>query len=102
MQNRCCSNCLHKNVCNENRRRNHTVSKSVCKYYIQTFTTSSEHLPIAINLNENTRKQGVNIKGKIYALHIVDANVIVTDNDDYTKIYSIQTKDFFDKIEEVD
>lgn len=30
-----CRNCLHKAVCDDKRRNNHTVSKSVCKHYIQ-------------------------------------------------------------------
>lgn len=47
-------------------------------------------------LDEETRKQGVCINGEVYSLHITAENeVIVTDFDDYTKIYSIQSLDFF-------
>ena len=51
------------------------------------------------NLNEGTRKQGVLIGGKVYSLHITDDEVIITDNKDYTQIYSIQTKEMFALLE---
>ena len=46
-------------------------------------------------LDDDTRKQGIYIAGEVYSLHIANGEVIVTDNNDYTKIYSIQSIDFF-------
>lgn len=58
-------------------------------------------LPIKRELNEDTRKQAILINGVVYSLHISYANeVIITDNDDYSKIYSIQAFDFFQAISE--
>lgn len=59
-----------------------------------------KELAIKRNLNEETRKQGVwmPLAGKIevFSLHITeDDEVIITDNHDYTKIYSIQSLDFY-------
>ena len=51
-------------------------------------------------LDEETRKQGVCINGEVYSLHITEQNeVIITDFYDYTKIYSIQSWDFFVELE---
>ena len=50
-------------------------------------------------LDEETRKQGVCINGEVYSLHITENEVIVTDFFDYTKIYSIQSLEFFIAIE---
>ena len=50
-------------------------------------------------LDDDTRKQGIYIAGEVYSLHIANGEVIVTDNDDYTKIYSIQSIDFFNMLE---
>ena len=57
-------------------------------------------LAIKRNLNECTEKQSVwvNMGGKIevFALHITEHNeVIITDHSDYTKIYSIESLDFY-------
>lgn len=59
-----------------------------------------KELAIKRNLNEETRKQGVwmplNGKIEVFSLHITeDDEVIITDNHDYTKIYSIQSLDFY-------
>lgn len=59
-----------------------------------------KELAIKRNLNEETRKQGVWIpidgEIKVFSLHITeDDEVIITDNSDYTKIYSIQSLDFY-------
>ena len=60
-----------------------------------------KELPIRRVLNEDTRKQGVIINGIVYSLHITAENeVVITDNDDYSKIYSIQSFDFFKEINE--
>lgn len=48
-------------------------------------------LNIKRELNGYTRKQGVLIGGTVFSLHILNDEVIITDNRDYTKIYSIQT-----------
>ena len=50
-------------------------------------------------LDEETRKQGVCIYGEVYSLHITENEVIITDFFDYTKIYSIQSLDFFNMLE---
>ena len=58
-------------------------------------------LPIKRELDEETRKQGILIDGDVYSLHITATNeVIITDNDDYSIIYSIQSFDFFKAISE--
>lgn len=59
-----------------------------------------KELAIKRNLNEETRKQGVwmplNGKIEVFSLHITeDDEVIITDNRDYTKIYNIQSLDFY-------
>ena len=51
-------------------------------------------------LDEETRKQGLCINGEVYSLHITKQDeVIVTDFYDYTKIYSVQSLDFFNELE---
>ena len=50
-------------------------------------------------LDDDTRKQGIYIAGEVYSLHIANGEVIVTDNNDYTKIYSIQSIEFFNMLE---
>ena len=59
-------------------------------------------LSVSRNLDETTRKQGVLIGGKVYSLHIADNEVIVTDNKDYSKIYSIQNIGFYNLLEKED
>ena len=58
-------------------------------------------LAIKRELDEETRKQGIIIRGtdEVYSLHIKNGEVIITDNSDYTKIYSVQSLDFFNLIE---
>lgn len=57
-------------------------------------------LAIQRYLNDNTRKQGVLIGGEVYSLHITgNREVIITDNSDYSKIYSVQSLDFFNMLE---
>lgn len=61
-------------------------------------------LAIRRALNESTRKQGIYVgqpgKGKVYSLHITkNREVIITDNSDYSKIYSVQSLDFFNLLE---
>ena len=56
---------------------------------------------LLINRNlicEDTRKQGILINGKVYSLHIVNDEVVITDNEDYTKIYQITSKEFYDEM----
>ena len=52
-------------------------------------------------LDEETRKQGVVCSdGEVYSLHITaHKEVIITDFYDYTKIYSIQSLEFFNMLE---
>lgn len=51
-------------------------------------------LPIKRELNEETRKQGILVGGEVYSLHITNDEVLITDNHDYTKIYSVRSLDF--------
>ena len=55
-------------------------------------------------LSDDTEKQSiwmpVNGKIEVFALHITDNDeVIITDHSDYTKIYSIQSLDFYHELE---
>lgn len=54
-----------------------------------------KELAINRSLDESTRKQGVLVDGKVYSMHIKDNEVIITDNEDYTKIYYIASVDFW-------
>lgn len=54
-----------------------------------------KELAIRRELNEETRKQGVIIGGDVYSLHITDKEVIITDFNDYTKIFEIQSLEFY-------
>lgn len=61
-------------------------------------------LPINRNLDEETRKQGVWLivdgNVEIFSLHITEHNeVIITDNNDYTKIYSVMSLDYYNLLE---
>lgn len=63
-----------------------------------------KELAIKRDLNEETRRQAVwlQIGGeiKVFSLHITeDDEVIITDNRDYTKIYSIQSLSFYNMLE---
>lgn len=62
-----------------------------------------QELSIRRALDENTHKQGVLIyadgESRVFALHITGkGEVIVTDHADYTKIYSIQTLEYFNML----
>lgn len=58
-------------------------------------------LNIRRNLNDDTRRQGICISGKVYSLHITKNNeLIITDNLDYTKIYAVCSLDFYNFIYE--
>ncbi len=53
-------------------------------------------LAIKRALNDSTRKEGVLIKGELYSLHITHhREAIITDNEDYSKIYAIMTLDLY-------
>lgn len=59
-----------------------------------------QELPIKRALDENTEKQSVWIYvdglPQVFALHITsNKEVIITDHSDYTKIYSIQSLEYF-------
>ena len=58
-----------------------------------------KELKIVRNLNEETRKQGIWVRCRdgrieIYSLHILSDEVIITDNNDYTKIYALYSIDY--------
>ena len=53
-------------------------------------------LAIKRHLDEETRKHGVLIGSRVYSLHITDrGEAVITDNEDYSKIYAVQTLDFY-------
>lgn len=59
-----------------------------------------KELTIIRELNEDTRKQDIwmriDDKTMLFTLHITgNDEVIVTDNRDFTKIYSVQSLDFY-------
>ena len=61
-------------------------------------------LAIKRNLDEETRKQGVWLvvdgKVEVFSLHITNHDeVIITDNKDYAKIYSIMSLDYYNLLE---
>lgn len=62
-----------------------------------------QELSIRRALDENTQKQSVWIYAdgnpQVFALHITGkGEVIITDHADYTKIYSIQTLEYFNML----
>lgn len=62
-----------------------------------------KELDIKRKLDGSTRMQGVLVEGKTYSLHITDdKEVIITDLYDYSKIYSIQSLDFYNLLERAD
>ena len=56
---------------------------------------SMKSLPINRNLDEETRLQEIIVNGNVYSLHRSRDEIIVTDTDDYSKIYAIYSRDFF-------
>lgn len=57
-------------------------------------------LAIKRNLSEDTRKQGILIGNIVYSLHITpQKEVIITDNNDYSKIYSVQSLDLYNELQ---
>lgn len=64
-----------------------------------------KELAIIRSLSDDTQKQSIwmpaNGKIEVFAMHITDNDeVIVTDHSDYTKIYSVQSLDFFNALEQ--
>lgn len=54
-----------------------------------------EDLAIQRVLDENTRKQGIVIRGEVYSLHIThNDEVVITDFFDYSKIYAVMSLGF--------
>jgi len=45
-------------------------------------------------LDEETRKQGVCVNGKVFSMHVHYDEIIITDNEDYSKIYEIVSLEF--------
>jgi len=67
--------------------------------------TAMKELAINRSLSDDTQKQSIwmpaNGKIEVFALHITDNDeVIITDHSDYTKIYSVQSLDFFNALEQ--
>lgn len=63
-----------------------------------------KELAIKRNLSEETRKQGIWLRTdegvKVFSLHITEKDeVIISDNSDYSKIYSVQSLDFYNLLE---
>lgn len=63
-----------------------------------------QEIAIKRNLNEETRKQAIWLQTsegiKVFSLHITEHDeVIITDNSDYTKIYSVQSLGFYNLLE---
>lgn len=63
-----------------------------------------KELAIKRELNEETRKQGIWVRGaegiEVFSLHITDhGEVIITDHSDYTKIYSVMSFDYYNLLE---
>ena len=62
-------------------------------------------LSIRRALNESTRKQGIMVGlpgkgGEVYSLHITkNREAIITDNNDYSKIYAVYSLDFYNLLE---
>ena len=58
-----------------------------------------KELPITRNLDEDTRLQEICVSGKVYSLHLSHNNeVVVTDTDDYSKIYAVYSREFWDSL----
>lgn len=57
-------------------------------------------LHIKRNLSEETRKNGVAFHGRdeVYSLHVTDDEVIITDYDDFNKIYAIYSLDYYNSM----
>lgn len=62
-------------------------------------------LSIERKLDESTRKQGIwkenpdTKKIEVYSMHITDdGEVIITDNEDYSKIYAIYSADYYNNM----
>ena len=63
-----------------------------------------KELAIKRHLDDDTRKQAVWLavdgKVEVFSLHITEKDeVIITDNKDYTKIYSVQHLEFYNLLE---
>lgn len=60
--------------------------------------------PLAVNrvLNEETRVQEVVLGGVVYSLHQTNREVLVTSTDDYSKIYQITSRGFYESMKEDD
>lgn len=61
--------------------------------------TPLKPLPIQRILNEETREQEVLISGAVFSMHRTQNEVLVTDTHDYTKIYQITSRTFFDRLD---
>lgn len=58
-----------------------------------------KELSIMRNLDEDTRLQEIVVNGKVYSLHQSHNNeIIVTDTYDYSKIYAVYSRDFWDSL----
>lgn len=58
-----------------------------------------QELSIIRNLDEDTRLQEICVSGKVYSLHLSHNNeVVITDTYDYSKIYAVYSRDFWDSL----
>ena len=58
-----------------------------------------KELAIKRALDEETRKQGILVGREVYSLHITtNDELIITDNEDYSKIYAIIAMDFYNNL----
>lgn len=60
--------------------------------------------PLAVNriLNEETRVQEFVLGGVVYSLHRTNREVLVTATNDYSKVYQITSKGFYESMKEDD
>ena len=67
----------------------------VIKHEINVGENTIQSLSLKRSLDEDTRKTDITINGKLYSLHIANGEVIITDHNDYSKIFSVQSVEFY-------
>ena len=72
------------------------------EYPVYASTELPPVTPLAIQraLGEDTRLQEVYIGGRVYSLHRTGREVLVTDTRDYTQIYQVTSRSFWDRLED--
>lgn len=63
--------------------------------------TNNAMKSLAINrsLDEETRLQEIVVGGEVYSLHQTRDEILVTDTYDYSKIYAVYSKDFWNSLD---